>query len=178
MNNFSVICALIEEEEEEEFLLLLNRQRNSPRNMFLQRRSEGCYETFIKRYLIDYEEKFMGYFRVSREIFIKILMAIKDDISDTQPRTRKRNFAITAQENLFLTLRYLATGESFRSLSFQFQISHNWICRIVPTVLQSICLRLLNVALPEPTEEDFKRIAEEYCFLWNFPNCIYRYIVE
>ncbi|CAB3255195.1 unnamed protein product [Arctia plantaginis] len=40
MNNFSVICALLEEEEEEEFLLLLNRQRKSPRNMFLQRRSE------------------------------------------------------------------------------------------------------------------------------------------
>lgn len=42
----------------------------------------------------------------------------------------------------------------------------------MPKVLQSICLRLLNVALPEPTEEDFKRIAEEYWFLWNFPNCI------
>ncbi|CAB3229470.1 unnamed protein product [Arctia plantaginis] len=55
MNNFSVICALLEEEEEE-FLLLLNRQRKSPRNMFLQRRSEGCYETLIKRHLIDCEE--------------------------------------------------------------------------------------------------------------------------
>ncbi|CAB3231909.1 unnamed protein product [Arctia plantaginis] len=97
MNNFSVICALLEEEEEEELL--------TPRNMFLQRRSEGCYETLIKRHLINCEEKFMGYFRVSREIYNKILMAIKDDISDTQPRTRNRNFAITAQEKLFLTLR-------------------------------------------------------------------------
>nr|CAI5864692.1 unnamed protein product [Callosobruchus analis] len=31
---------------------------------------------------------------------------------------------------------------------------------------------LVNLYMPQPTREDFKRIAEEYYRLWQFPMCI------
>lgn len=104
-NNLAEICILLEEEEEEEMMLLQETIRNSPKGFLLERSKEGCYNILIKRHLLDCEEKFMEYFRVSREIFFKILINIKEDITDTNPRTSLRKLAITAQEKLCLTLR-------------------------------------------------------------------------
>ncbi|CAL1278735.1 unnamed protein product, partial [Larinioides sclopetarius] len=41
---------------------------------------------------------------------------------------------ISAGERLALTLRYLATGETQTSLSFQFRIAQNTISGIIPAV--------------------------------------------
>ncbi|KAF0687727.1 protein ANTAGONIST OF LIKE HETEROCHROMATIN PROTEIN 1-like, partial [Aphis craccivora] len=51
----------------------------------------------------------------------------------------------------FFFCRYIATGESFRSLSFAFRISYSYI---------------------NPTLVDFKTKADEFWTKWNFPNCI------
>ncbi|KAF0701467.1 protein ANTAGONIST OF LIKE HETEROCHROMATIN PROTEIN 1-like [Aphis craccivora] len=67
--------------------------------------------------------------------------------------------------------RFLATGESYRSLAFQFRISHSWISTIIREVLVAICNRLKNIALPEPTENSLIKVSEDFYEIWNFPNC-------
>ncbi|KAK3883392.1 hypothetical protein Pcinc_012293 [Petrolisthes cinctipes] len=68
---------------------------------------------------------------------------------------------VTAAERLSVTLRYLATGESYRSLSCQFRISHNLISSIIPTVCKAIyqVLQPLHVKLPSTTEE-WQKVAD------------------
>lgn len=68
--------------------------------------------------------------------------------------------------------RYLATGQSYRSLAFDFRISHSRISTIVKEVLSSICEKLVPVLLPTPTENDFKSRAQQFWERWNFPNCV------
>lgn len=72
---------------------------------------------------------------------------------------------------IYIYYRFLATGESFRSLAFQFRISHSWISVIVREVLAAICQRLKNIAMPEPTEDMLKKVSDEFYQMWNFPNC-------
>lgn len=68
--------------------------------------------------------------------------------------------------------RFLATGESFRSLAFQFRICHSWISKIIRQVAESIVTRMLTLVMPQPTEEMFKTISRKYRSLWDFPNCV------
>ena len=49
---------------------------------------------------------------------------------------------ISAAERLSVTLRYLATGESFKSLGLQFRIHWTTVSRFVPEVLKSLYLVL------------------------------------
>lgn len=66
----------------------------------------------------------------------------------------------------------MATGESYRSLAFNFRISHCEISNTVRDVLQAICENLMPVLLPPPTENDFKTRASEFLDRWNFANCV------
>ena len=67
--------------------------------------------------------------------------------------------------------RFLATGESYRSLAFQFRIHHSWISVIVRQTLNAICERLQKVAIPEPNEETLKQTVDGYYRRWHFPHC-------
>jgi len=65
----------------------------------------------------------------------------------------------------------LATGESYKSLAFQFRISHSWISIIIREVLTAICTKLKNIAMPQPTENLLNKVSAEFYKTWNFPNC-------
>ena len=72
-----------------------------------------------------------------------------------------------------MTLRYLATGSSQVSLSFNFRVGHSTVCRII----RDTCTVLWEVLLPHyvkapSTEEEWKGIATDFEKIWNFPNCI------
>ena len=75
------------------------------------------------------------------------------------PRIVKRNTRmrspISTSERLALTLRFLATGETFRSLEFQFQVSRTAISYIVLEVCEAILSELGAL-----------------CLRWNFPHCV------
>ncbi|XP_060859640.1 uncharacterized protein LOC132951195 [Metopolophium dirhodum] len=160
---------ILEDEADEELLLLANHFRNENDEMFSQRSREGCFSTLIQRRLIDNETRFRAYFRVSFELFNYILNAIKEDIR-RRPSNRIKK-PISPEEKLSVTLRFLATGESYRSLAFQFRISHSWISTIIREVLVAICHRLKNIAIPEPTQCSLSKVANDFYEMWNFPNC-------
>jgi len=67
--------------------------------------------------------------------------------------------------------RFLDTGDSYRSLAFQFRIHHSWISVIVRQTVNVICERLQKVAIPEPNEETLKQTADGYNRRWHFPHC-------
>ena len=80
---------------------------------------------------------------------------------------------IHPDERLTLVLRFLATGETYRSLSFQFRISRSAISYIVQEVCSAIMKRLSPLFLNTPiTEEEWLRIADTFNSRWNFPNAI------
>ena len=80
---------------------------------------------------------------------------------------------ISAAEHLTVTLRFLATGEMFQSLSFQFRISDRAISYIVKEVCNTILKYLVPLYLKVPsTEEEWLSIAEKFETRWQYPNAI------
>lgn len=78
------------------------------------------------------EHGFKEMLRMSYEDFKQLLNNIEQHITPHQVNVS--NKVITAPERLALTLRFVATGESFKSLSFQFCISNGTISYIVKKV--------------------------------------------
>ena len=131
-------------------------KRNSPHQLYRQRSEEGALNVLIERHLMDDDTKFREYFRVTPFLFFKLLDEIKPDL-ETTATTWIRN-PITPKQKLCVTLRYLATGESFRSLAFQFRIHHSTIGRIINVCLESIISRLLTKAIPTPSKTSFQQV--------------------
>ncbi|KAK5648159.1 hypothetical protein RI129_003051 [Pyrocoelia pectoralis] len=69
-------------------------------------------------------------------------------------------------------LRFLATGNSFRSIAFSYRLGFSTVREIVKQVCEAIWKRLGPIAMPPPTEETWKKSAARFRELWHFPNCI------
>ena len=81
--------------------------------------------------------------------------------------------SIKPDERLAVTLRYLATGESFKSLEFQFRISRTAISNIVVETCQAIFNVLSRDFLKLPsTPEEWLYLGSIFEKRWNFPNGI------
>jgi len=68
--------------------------------------------------------------------------------------------------------RFLATGDSFRSIAFSYRVGHSTVAGIVAEVAKAIWDLLVEEYMPVPTTEDWQEIAAEFYHRWNFPNCV------
>lgn len=59
---------------------------------------------------------------------------------------------ITSEEKLSITGRYLATGEIFESLTYQFRVHQTTITKFVPKVCEQMYLNLKDIYLKMPNE--------------------------
>ncbi len=72
-----------------------------------------------------------------------------------------------------ITLRYLATGDSYHSLMSNFQVAHNTISSIVRDFCQAIIDEDAREVIAAPiTEAEWVQIADLFSSWWNFHNCL------
>uniref|UniRef100_A0A6P7G4V8 Uncharacterized protein LOC114337679 n=1 Tax=Diabrotica virgifera virgifera TaxID=50390 RepID=A0A6P7G4V8_DIAVI len=102
--------------------------------------------------------------------FERLLHLVTPDIEKQNTVMRE---SISAKHRLIITLRFLATGNSYRSLMYEFRVSESTISKFVPEVCASIYKRLKDQYLKVPnTAADWLNIAEEFQNIWNFPHCL------
>ncbi|XP_071499235.1 putative nuclease HARBI1 [Diadema antillarum] len=74
---------------------------------------------------------------------------------------------------LAITLRYLATGNSYKSLQFGFRVSHSTISIFITEVCQAIVDTFsADVMVCPVTAEAWKKVSEGFKTKWNFPHCV------
>ncbi len=93
------------------------------------------------------------------------------------PRIEKQDtwYWKTLQPGLMvaITLRYLATGDSYHSLIYNFRVAHNTISSIVKDVCQAIIDEYAREVIAAPTTEaKWLQIADLFSSRWNFHNCL------
>ncbi|CAF4927304.1 unnamed protein product [Pieris macdunnoughi] len=79
--------------------------------------------------------------------------------------------AISTKERLAVALRFLATGNSFTSLAFNFRMGFSTVREIVRDVCETIWNKLSPMYMPEPTPLMWEKSEEGFRSYWNFPNC-------
>ncbi|XP_017468331.1 PREDICTED: uncharacterized protein LOC108360520 [Rhagoletis zephyria] len=136
----------------------------------LKRELEGFSHKLLKE--IECEDSILhkNILRMTPAQFAFLLEKVRPYISKQD--TKFRN-CIGAAERLQLTLRYLSTGETQRSLQLPFRIQQSTIFRILKESVPAIYLALRKEYLKFPaSEQDWRDIAKDFYQMWGFPNCI------
>ncbi|XP_046384595.1 uncharacterized protein LOC124154737 isoform X2 [Ischnura elegans] len=140
---------------------------------WLERRDEGIGRgvlTMLENELVvDDPENYRNYLRMSEDVFMTLLNKVEGRIKRQDTNMRQ---CIPARKRLAVTLRFLATGETFKSLSFSTRIAHNTLSKIIPEVLQVIIDSMREYIKIPTTPEEWKEVSRGYEEQWNFPHCL------
>lgn len=170
---------LVAEEIETDHVLIKLRKKKSrkkqkkrscwTRPWLLRRREFGHYDNLIQELSLEDVKSYKNYLRMPKELFDEVLSRITHRIEkDTFWRK-----ALEPGMRLAITLRYLATGDSYRSLAYSFRTAHNTISKIIPETCEAIISEYLGEVMPCPkTPEEWKNIAKEFSSRWNFHHTI------
>ncbi|XP_046395705.1 uncharacterized protein LOC124162968 [Ischnura elegans] len=93
------------------------------------------------------------------------------------PKIQKRDTflreSISASQRLIVTLRFLASGDSYHSLMYLFRIPVSTMSIFIPEVCAAIYDTLKETVMKMPgSKEKWIQIAEGFETTWDFPNCI------
>ncbi|KAM4045426.1 uncharacterized protein ACNLHF_009259 [Anomaloglossus baeobatrachus] len=119
--------------------------------------------------LCNHPDKFMDYCRMSKPTFDEMLQRVQSFITKQDTKLRR---AISAEQRLMLTLRFLATGESLSSLHFQFRVGISTASGIVKETCHALWEVLQPEFIPHPTMEQWLSISEKFMEVCQFPNCL------
>jgi hypothetical protein len=126
---------------------------------WLQRRVlYGQYEKLLAELKSEDANGFRNYIRISPELFEELLQQVG-------PRLMKKDmFMIKALEpgpRLAIALRYMATGDSYKSLSYSFRVALNTISSIVAETCEVIIEEYMEEVMTCPsTRDEWKEVAK------------------
>nr|CAI5824359.1 unnamed protein product [Callosobruchus analis] len=151
------------------FLLLHEGKRKKWVHEINVRREElGEYHRLVQE-LNEHPDRYHMYFRMTKDEFNFLHELIKEDIKKQNTQFRR---AISTEERLAVCLRFLATGNSFRSMGFSYRLGFSTVREIVIEVCDAIWKNLGPIVMPEPTTDIWMKSAEKFKQIWDFPNCI------
>ncbi|XP_073474037.1 uncharacterized protein [Aquarana catesbeiana] len=125
----------------------------------IQNREERRQFKILYNDLLQHEEKFFNYSQMSVNSFDELLRLLGTRLE--YQNTTFRN-SVEPAERLLVTLRYLATGNSFASLHYEFKLGKSTVSTIV----------LRDVVMRKPNKEEWNTKAELFWERCNFPNCV------
>ena len=146
-------------------------KRGKTREWMKRREERGYCSTIVRELQIEDCASYKEMMRMEHEQFLEILKLIEKDITPQQILGGQK--VISPMSRLTLTLRFLATGETYRSMAYQFRISKAAISYIINEVCLAIVKEMVPLYLRTPQNaEEWKAIAKKFEEKWQFPNCL------
>ncbi|KAK3933234.1 Protein ALP1-like [Frankliniella fusca] len=112
-------------------------------------------------------DMFYSMFRMTPDAFDELLALVETHLIKKSMRK-----AVPPGERLAITLRYLATGQSFVQLMQYFMVGQQTISNIVFETTSVIWTVLEPLVFETPTEDTWLRVAAEFEAMWQLPHCI------
>lgn len=117
------------------------RQKRIWVKQWLRERNKYTVVNLLQELKVHEPNDFKNYLRMNDMLFNNLLGIIKSKIEKKNTVMRD---AVSAEERLIVTLRYLATGNSYEDLKFSTAISPQLIGKIIPETCQAIYEGLVN----------------------------------
>ena len=146
------------------------RRRWWVRPWLLRRPQLGHYNRLMQELRDEDVAGFQNYVRMPPALFLEIAERIHGRIAKRDTNYRK---ALSPGLKLAITLRYLASGASYKTLQYSFRVAHNTIASLIPEVCEAIIAEFGEEVLSCPTTPDgWREVAEQFNRKWQFPHAI------
>ncbi|CAH1274671.1 Hypp5362 [Branchiostoma lanceolatum] len=99
------------------------------------------------------------------EMFRELLQRVTPHID----KDHRHGMPIQPGMKLAMTLRYMASEDSYRFMACNFRVPHNTISLFIPEVCQAIIAEYQHEVFKFPqTADEWREVAEEFGRRWNF----------
>ena len=145
------------------------------RNWISRREDRGVYHQLVKELEVGDSVAYKEFFRMTKQQFSVLVEKISPLVENKEQPLPINTVRATIKpdERLAVTLRFLATGETFHSLEYAFRISRQTISSIVSETSRAVHKVLACEFLKVPnTEREWEVVASKFESRWNFPNGI------
>ena len=142
-------------------LLLLRRcrwRREHPRKCWvrrwiLERVQYGHYQALLRTLIETDKSTYKNFLRMDERLFTQILECITPRIMKQETRMRK---PLEPGLHLAMTLRFLATGESFKSMCLNFRVGPNTLSLVVKETCEAIIEEYIQEVIQCPTNDPWR----------------------
>jgi hypothetical protein len=104
---------------------------------------------------------------MNEAVFEKLVTTLMPRLTKSSQRE-----PISPRERLSITLRFLATGDSFQTIAWSYRVGVSTVHSTVFETCEAILHFLSGTELKLPTTEKWSEIAKDFYDLWNFPNVV------
>lgn len=139
------------------------------RQWLLRREVFGDYDNLLAELHREDSRGFKTFVRIAPDFFEEMVHKISPAVQKKETRLRK---PLPVGLKLAVTLRFLATGNTYQSLEFSFRTSRSAISRFVPVVCKALIKAYQPEALKCPTTaQEWKEVSCDFARRWNYHNC-------
>ena len=136
----------------------------------LRRLQHGQYENLMVELSREDPGKLRNFQRMDNEVYEQLLARIGPLIAKEDTFMRP---SLEAGLRLSITLRYLATGDSYMSLEYSFRVANNTISKIVRETCEAIITAMQEEYLKCPTTpQEWLDVSEKFEKRWNFSHVV------
>ena len=138
----------------------IRRRAGWVKRWFERRLQLGQYIRLLEELRLEDVTAFKNFTRVEPEMFAEIVERVSHRIWKQDTSYRK---ALEPGLKVAITLRHLATGDSYHSLMYGFRVPSNTICKFVPEVCEAIVAEYSSEVITCPTTPaEWRPIAEQF----------------
>lgn len=152
-------------------LLQVRRARRQRRRFWvrpwIRRRPQlGHYQRLMRELENEDEASFRNFLRIEPMMFRELLARIGPRLTK---RTTWYREPLEPGLKLAITIRHLATGDTYKSLMYGFRVPHNTISILVKEVCEALIEEFAEEVFACPTSpEQWRVISEQFGARWNF----------
>ena len=128
------------------------------------------YHCLMRELRMEDTASFCNFMRMEPQMFDELVDRLSPRITLHDTNWRK---ALEQGLKVAVTLRYLASGDRYQSLSYSFRVSRHTIAKFIPQVCQASVHEYKNeVAACPITPGEWRTVADEFERTWKIPQAV------
>lgn len=140
------------------------------KSWFLLRDTHGQYALLMKELRLKDQQSFRNFTRMTPHLFFALLERLTPRIEKEDTNWRK---ALAPGLRLALTLRFYASGDSYKSLSYNWYIGGSSCSNMIREVSEAIIAEFSEELLTPPLNpKKWKAVANTFATRWNFEHTL------
>ena len=145
------------------------KYQTRPRLLAERRQLQGHFQRLMNELRIEDPQPFVNFLRMEPDVD-ELVQRVGPRITKTETHMRK---ALSPGLKIALTVRYLASGDKYPSLTYSFRVGRNTICLLIPKVCEAIVEEYKDEFLQCPANpEEWNKVEEMFRKKWNIPHAI------